>query len=258
MAGIAVIRVSGPQRACRARGSWPASLPHAAQGGLTVQFRHPDTRENSSMRASSCDSRARQLHRRGCGRIPCPWRLAVVRGAARGARRYARLARGRGRGIHAGGLFGMAGSIWWRRKGLGDLIQARTERAAAAGAPAHAGRASRDYEGWRRDADRHAWGGSRRRSISSMRRMSPRKALLDVGQADCGLSERDCSGCRRCASGPAIREGVKVVLAGPPNAGKSVLLNRLARREAAIVSPIPGTTRDVIEVLLDLTACRSS
>jgi tRNA modification GTPase len=43
-----------------------------------------------------------------------------------------------------------------------------------------------------------------------------------------------------------------VAIAGPPNAGKSSLLNRLARREAAIVSPYAGTTRDVIEVHLDL------
>ena len=43
-----------------------------------------------------------------------------------------------------------------------------------------------------------------------------------------------------------------VAIAGPPNAGKSTLLNRLARREAAIVSPYAGTTRDVIEVHLDL------
>ena len=43
-----------------------------------------------------------------------------------------------------------------------------------------------------------------------------------------------------------------VAIAGPPNAGKSTLLNRLAQREAAIVSPYAGTTRDVIEVHLDL------
>src|SRR6266516_3992560 len=46
--------------------------------------------------------------------------------------------------------------------------------------------------------------------------------------------------------------GPALATAGPPNAGKSSLLNRIARREAAIVSPYPGTTRDVIEVHLDL------
>ncbi|HWH21761.1 MAG TPA: tRNA uridine-5-carboxymethylaminomethyl(34) synthesis GTPase MnmE [Allosphingosinicella sp.] len=45
-----------------------------------------------------------------------------------------------------------------------------------------------------------------------------------------------------------LRDGVRVVIAGPPNAGKSTLLNALAGREAAITSAIPGTTRDVIEV----------
>jgi len=53
-------------------------------------------------------------------------------------------------------------------------------------------------------------------------------------------------------SGERLRDGLVVAIAGPPNAGKSTLLNRLARREAAIVSPYPGTTRDVIEVHLDL------
>ena len=49
-----------------------------------------------------------------------------------------------------------------------------------------------------------------------------------------------------------LRDGLVVAIAGPPNAGKSTLLNRIARREAAIVSPYAGTTRDVIEVHLDL------
>ena len=52
--------------------------------------------------------------------------------------------------------------------------------------------------------------------------------------------------------GEILREGFRVVLAGPPNAGKSSLLNALARREAAIVSEEAGTTRDTIEVRLDL------
>ncbi len=54
------------------------------------------------------------------------------------------------------------------------------------------------------------------------------------------------------ARGERIREGLVIAIIGPPNAGKSSLLNALAKREAAIVSPIPGTTRDVIEVHLDL------
>ncbi|MBV9261498.1 MAG: tRNA uridine-5-carboxymethylaminomethyl(34) synthesis GTPase MnmE, partial [Pseudolabrys sp.] len=52
--------------------------------------------------------------------------------------------------------------------------------------------------------------------------------------------------------GERLREGLVVAIAGRPNVGKSTLLNRLARRDAAIVSPYAGTTRDVIEVHLDL------
>ena len=52
--------------------------------------------------------------------------------------------------------------------------------------------------------------------------------------------------------GERIRDGFRVAIIGPPNAGKSSILNRLARREAAIVSDIPGTTRDIVEVRLKI------
>ncbi|PPQ37734.1 tRNA modification GTPase trmE [Rhodoblastus acidophilus] len=54
------------------------------------------------------------------------------------------------------------------------------------------------------------------------------------------------------ARGEILRSGLTVLISGPPNAGKSTLLNELSCREIAIVSDLPGTTRDLIEVRLDL------
>ncbi|KAJ1492409.1 P-loop containing nucleoside triphosphate hydrolase protein [Baffinella frigidus] len=92
------------------------------------------------------------------------------------------------------------------------------------------------------------------------------EAFLDFGEDD-EISEDALFSARDRAAGvlnemerqlqqdgnpEALRTGVSVALVGPPNAGKSTLLNVLARRPAALVSPTPGTTRDVIEVRLDL------
>ena len=57
----------------------------------------------------------------------------------------------------------------------------------------------------------------------------------------------------QAAQGVLMREGISVVIAGPPNAGKSTLINRLSNKEVAIVTPIPGTTRDVMReyIVLD-------
>ena len=67
-----------------------------------------------------------------------------------------------------------------------------------------------------------------------------------------GLHDEIAAALADAGRGERLREGLVIAIAGPPNAGKSTLLNRIARREAAIVSPYAGTTRDVIEVHLDL------
>lgn len=51
---------------------------------------------------------------------------------------------------------------------------------------------------------------------------------------------------------------MRVAIVGPPNAGKSSLLNRIAGHEAAIVSPVAGTTRDVVQVQLELGGVKAS
>ena len=70
-------------------------------------------------------------------------------------------------------------------------------------------------------------------------RIREMKSSLETALGDDHLGER-------------IRDGFSIVIVGPPNAGKSSLLNALAGRDAAIVTDIPGTTRDIVEVRLDL------
>jgi len=73
--------------------------------------------------------------------------------------------------------------------------------------------------------------------------------LLDESADLAAEIERHLADGRR---GERLRDGIMVAILGPPNAGKSSLLNMIARREAAITSPIAGTTRDIIEVAIDL------
>lgn len=81
---------------------------------------------------------------------------------------------------------------------------------------------------------------------------SPRELVQSVAKQISGLKgliERHVSNARK---GELLREGISVALLGPPNAGKSSLLNLIAGREAAIVSAEAGTTRDIVDVSVDL------
>lgn len=86
----------------------------------------------------------------------------------------------------------------------------------------------------------------------------PEEEIDSLAQAELHDRLADCRQClaeisTRAETGRLLAEGLKIAIIGKPNAGKSSLLNRLAEVERAIVSPLPGTTRDTIEqqVLID-------
>ncbi len=80
----------------------------------------------------------------------------------------------------------------------------------------------------------------------------PAELMQTALKVAAGLRDEIQESLGKSARSERLREGLVVAIAGPPNVGKSTLLNRLANRDAAIVSPHAGTTRDAIEVHLDL------
>jgi tRNA modification GTPase len=135
-------------------------------------------------------------------------------------------------------------------EGLADLVDAETEGQRRQALRQRRGALSGVYEGWRA------------RLIEAAALM---EAEIDFPDEDLPgeLSRRAGPILRALADdmgrhlddahrGERVRDGFRIAIIGPPNAGKSSLLNALAQREAAIVSEIPGTTRDVVEVRLVL------
>lgn len=136
-------------------------------------------------------------------------------------------------------------------EGLGDLISADTEAQRRLALRVALGEHRALYEGWRA------------RLIEAM---SLIEAMIDFSdETDVPDDTRDAAASlvaslRReitahlaeARDGERLRDGVQIVIAGPPNVGKSTLLNRIAKRDVAIVSAEAGTTRDMLEAHLDL------
>lgn len=137
-------------------------------------------------------------------------------------------------------------------EGLADLLAAETESQRVQALGLASGHVSRAVAGWREHLLTLMAGAEAELNFAD-------EDDVEVGE---GVAQRLISGMATLAdelgewlarpAAEVISEGLSVVIAGPPNAGKSTLINALAQRELAIVSPVAGTTRDVIETPLAL------
>jgi tRNA modification GTPase len=137
-------------------------------------------------------------------------------------------------------------------EGLADLLAAETESQRVQALGMASGHVSRAVAAWQE------------RLLALMAGAEAELNFADEDDVDVyeGAAQRLVAGMAELAgelgewlarpAAEVIAEGLSVVIAGPPNAGKSTLINALAQRELAIVSPVAGTTRDVIETPLAL------
>jgi tRNA modification GTPase len=245
-AGIAVVRISGPDAAAALRrlvGRLPqarrASRASIGDGfgeilddGLVLWFPAP---------ASFTGEDVAELHLHG-GRAVVDGVLAAL-GRCPGLRpaepgEFSRCA-------FANGKMDLTAA-----EGLADLVEAETAAQRRQALRQMQGGLARLYDGWRTrliTALAHA-----EAAIDFADEDVPGDLEAGVRESLRGLALEIAAHLADGRRGERLREGVEVAIVGPPNAGKSSLLNAIAGRAAAIVSPHPGTTRDVIEVALDL------
>ncbi|MBP9049335.1 MAG: tRNA uridine-5-carboxymethylaminomethyl(34) synthesis GTPase MnmE [Tabrizicola sp.] len=135
-------------------------------------------------------------------------------------------------------------------EGLADLIDAETEAQRKQAVRVLSGSVGQKVDGWRRDLIRAG------ALLEATIDFADEDVPVDVSPEVLALIDRLMADLGREAAGVAaaerIRDGFEVAIVGAPNAGKSTLLNQLAGREAAITSEIAGTTRDVIEVRMEI------
>ncbi|MEH6360422.1 MAG: tRNA uridine-5-carboxymethylaminomethyl(34) synthesis GTPase MnmE, partial [Amylibacter sp.] len=135
-------------------------------------------------------------------------------------------------------------------EGLGDLIDAETEAQQKQALLVMQGALSNKVEDWRRDLIRAV--ALIEATIDFADEDIPQDVTPEVTELLNGVLGDLQQQVDGSFAAERIREGFEVAIVGPPNAGKSTLLNTLAGRDAAITSEFAGTTRDVIEVRMDI------
>ena len=260
-AAIAIVRISGPDALAAAGELTPSTLePRRARlvalradgelldSALALFFPGPNSATGEDIV---------ELHLHG-GRAVVN---AVLAALARDPRLRAAEAGEFTRRAFANGRIDLA-----EAEGLADLLSAETEAQRRSAMLLAGGSFSREVHGW---------------TAEILRLAAAVEALLDFsdeGDVDEGLPAQWLEDLRRLTteidaalrrpSAERLRDGIRVVFAGPPNAGKSTLFNRLVGREAAITHEIAGTTRDLIEapvaigglpfLMIDTAGLRSS
>ena len=239
-AGIAVVRISGPQ-AGEALRALAGRLPEPRRASA-VRLRDPSGGALLDRAlalwlpgpGTATGEDVAELHLHG-GRAV----IAAVEGALARLPGLCRAEAGAfTRRAFANGRIDLA-----EAEGLADLLSAETELQRRSALAMASGELSRVVEGWR---------------VRVLALSAQVEASLDFADEDdvAGLPAAFVSDCRTLAEDLAawlarpraelLRDGFRVVIAGPPNAGKSTLFNVLVENEAAIATPIPGTTRDVL------------
>ena len=243
-AGVAIVRISGPEAVAAARrlaGSVPdgrgVRVLRDGEGGLLDEALLLRFRAGSSFTGEEVV----ELHLHGSPAIVS----AVLRELSRAPGLRPAEAGEFTRRAMENGRLDLA-----QVEGLADLIDAETEAQRKQALRVFSGDLGELAENWRRDLVRAA------ALIEATIDFVDEDVPVDVVPEVRELIGRTRSAMAREAAGVGvaerIRDGFEVAIIGPPNAGKSTLLNRLAGRDVAITSDVAGTTRDVIEVRLDL------
>ena len=246
-AGIAVIRISGP-RATAALRALGAAIPRAREL-RRASFRDPESGDLIDQGMAVLFPAPRsytgedvvELHLHG-GRAVTDAILGVL-----GRNPGLRLANP---GEFTRRAFENGKLDLTEAEAIADLVAAETAAQRRQALRQLSGELGRLYEGWRERLVRAL--GRIEAEIDFPDEGLP-TGIMDAVRSEIQAIRAEVSGhLTDDRRGERLREGLSIAILGPPNAGKSTLLNRLAQREAAITSAIAGTTRDVIEVHLDL------